>query len=59
MKAKDWNRKELSFKITEPKRFWHYLGIKQKEYDYTVSFYVKSEDELLVTGVLTETNKNK
>lgn len=40
--------------MTEPKRWWHRLGIKQKKYDYTVSFYLKTKQEIKITGVQTE-----
>ena len=47
---KEWKRHELIYSLKEPKRWWHYLGVKQKEYDYTISFYTKSDDGIMVAG---------
>ena len=49
-----WKRQTMSFQIKEPKRWFHYLGFKRKELDYTISFYMKSDSNVYTYGTHAE-----
>lgn len=50
----DWEMPEFVFKVLEPKRWFHSLGVKRKSFDYTVSFYMKTKSEVKLVGAKSE-----
>lgn len=58
-KTDEWVRPEMTFKILEPKRWFHYLGFSRKELDYTISFYIKSECDVKIWGQRSEWKNKK